>query len=131
MKSAKLLLDTHALLWYATGDSKVSARALSAIGDLGSRCYLSVATVWEIVLKYRTRKLSLPYPPAKFLESATREMRLIVLPVELGHALRTLELPPIHRDPFDRLLVAQALVEGMQLVTADEELSKYPIKVLW
>jgi PIN domain nuclease of toxin-antitoxin system len=106
----------------------MSSKALSAISNGSTRCYMSVITAWEIALKYQTGKL--PAPPRRFMADAIREMRLVVLPVELHHAIQVHELPPIHRDPFDRLLVAQALAEGMHLVTGDAVLAKYPVRVL-
>jgi PIN domain nuclease of toxin-antitoxin system len=96
-----------------------------------NQVYLSAASAWEITIKYGLGKLALPEPPERFLTSRLTALGHTVLPVELAHVLRLVELPDLHRDPFDRMLVAQALAEDMDLVTADQRVAGYAARVVW
>ena len=87
--------------------------------------------MWEIVLKAGARKLHLQGGPARFLEQEMRRNRLSPLPIEPAHALRAALLPAIHKDPFDRILIAQAQVENLPLITSDPEIARYPVQVIW
>ncbi len=117
----RLLLDTHVLLWWLDECPLLSASAKEAIADVDNIVYVSAATVWEIVIKRALGKLELPDDWADVLagESLRR------MPVTWEHAVRVARLPPLHRDPFDRILVAQALVEELVLVTGDDLLVDY------
>ena len=122
----QLLLDTRVLLWWLTDDPALSARARDAIADAKNVVHVSAVSLWEIVIKRSLGKLELPDDWAEVL--AREPMRR--LPVTWDHALRVATLPDVHRDPFDRLLIAQALVEDLVLVTGDELLARYSVAVL-
>ncbi len=121
-----LLLDTHALLWWLGDDRTLSDAAREAISDPENTVFLSAVVVWEIRIKESIGKLSLPDDFAEVLE----DQRFAELPITVAHAHAMAELPTIHRDPFDRMLVAQALVEEMVIVTRDETIAEYGLKVV-
>lgn len=125
----KVLLDTHTFLWAITEESKLSSRvrALLPSGD----SWFSVASVWEIVIKSRSGKLSLPQPVGPFITSQLAFNGVRILPVVLNHVLRVESLELHHRDPFDRILIAQSLEENLPLVTADPVFERYPAKLIW
>jgi PIN domain nuclease of toxin-antitoxin system len=126
----KLLLDTHAFIWWDSDPGKLSAAALSAVCDPANEVWLSVASVREMVIKAQLGKLALRLPLADIIgQQQANGVRL--LPVTLEHALAVEGLPPIHKDPFDRVLIAQANVEGAELVSADPVVRLYPVRVLW
>ncbi len=123
----RLLLDTHVLLWWRDNSPNLSSRARSAIADPANEILISAATLWEIIIKRGLGKLRFPDD----LEDVLREESFILVPIDFRH-LRCLEaLPLLHRDPFDRMLVAQALIEGAPLVTNDSALLRYGAPVLW
>lgn len=126
----KLLLDTHAFIWWDSDPSQLSARGLAALRDPGNEVWLSVASVWEMVIKAQLGKLALRLPLADIV-AQQQANGLQVLPVALAHALAVEGLPTIHKDPFDRLLIVQANVEGAELVSADPVVRQYPVRVLW
>lgn len=111
--------------------ARLSERSLELLGDPGSELSLSAVSAWEIAIKYAAGKLRLPEPPSIFVERRIEEDRLLALPISHRHALRAGELPPHHRDPFDRLLIAQAQLERLTLLTADRELAKYDVPIHW
>jgi len=122
----RLLLDTNALLWWLADDRKLSDEAREAIGNVDHSVYVSAVTVWEIVIKRRLGKLELPDNWAEVVANQP----LCRLPVTWDHALRVAHLPDVHRDPFDRMLVAQAIEEDLVLVTGDKLLAQYAIPIL-
>ena len=122
----RLLLDTHALLWWLAGGQDLSPEARQAIAEGSTEVHVSAATVWEIGIKQARGKLR---APAGLLEEIERH-RFRLLPIEGMHALAAAGLPPVHHDPFDRMLVAQARVEGLQVVTRDPAIAAYGIPVL-
>lgn len=125
----RILVDTHVWLWMLTAPERLGdAQSLAA--DAGTELYLSAASSWEIALKYRLGRLPLPEPPATYVPSRMQSTRVRGLPVEHRHALAVADLPPHHRDPFDRLLVTQALLEQLTLLTADPTLQHYDADVL-
>jgi PIN domain nuclease of toxin-antitoxin system len=126
-----VLLDTHAFLWAATADPRLSPQARSVLQDKRNNFVLSVASVWEILVKAGTGKLKLPSPAAKYIQTQLKQAPITVLPISLRHVLRIESLPPHHRDPFDRLLAAQALEEGIPILTADQALRAYPLEIVW
>jgi PIN domain nuclease of toxin-antitoxin system len=126
----KLLLDTHAFIWWDSDPTRLSAPALAALLDPANEVWLSVASVWEMVIKVQLGKLALRLPLADIV-SQQRANGLRVLPVALAHVLAVEGLPAVHKDPFDRVLIAQANVEGAQLVSADPVVRQYPVRVLW
>jgi PIN domain nuclease of toxin-antitoxin system len=126
----KLLLDTHAFIWWDSDPAQLSAPALAALRDPANEVWLSVASVWEMVIKAQLGKLTLRLPLADLVRQQQAN-GLQVLPVTLAHVLAVEGLPPIHKDPFDRILIAQANVEGAELVSADQLVRQYPVRVLW
>jgi len=127
----RLLLDTHALLWWLGHDRRMPARAIRAVSAERNDVYVSSASVWEIVIKVGAGRLELGGPPATVIPDQLELNGFTPLAVELSHVLEAVGLPPVHRDPFDRLLVAQAIREQLVLVTADEHVRSYPVRTLW
>jgi PIN domain nuclease of toxin-antitoxin system len=127
----KVLLDTHVLLWVLTDSSKLSPTAATAYRNPGHELYISAASLWEIGIKVSLGKLILQndWPPIIGNELERNGIRW--LPIEMAHCATVATLPFHHRDPFDRLLVAQALHEGMTLLSADATLAAYGVEVLW
>ncbi len=121
----KLLLDTHVLLWWLQDPALLSERARDAIEDGENLVFVSAAVAWEIGIKRALGKLQ-----AGDLEEAIRENRFLPLPVTVAHALAVEKLPTHHRDPFDRMLVAQAEQDGLTLVSRDSEIQRYPVSHL-
>ena len=126
-----LLLDTHAMLWFFWDDPQLSARAKVLIQDANNRKLVSIATCWEIAIKVGLGKLDLAEPSRSFLPREIARNNLELLPISLGHATMVEGLVAHHRDPFDRLLVAQAMTEGLPLVSADGIFDQYGINRLW
>ncbi|HVQ07064.1 MAG TPA: type II toxin-antitoxin system VapC family toxin [Allosphingosinicella sp.] len=120
----RLLLDTHIALWAVTGDLRLSALARNLIEDLDNRCFVSVVTIWEIAIKHVLRRDEMPVAPARALE-LFQAASYAILPVEPGHAVAVADLPRHHSDPFDRMLVAQAVSEPLKLLTRDKKLAAY------
>jgi PIN domain nuclease of toxin-antitoxin system len=126
----RLLLDTHVFLWYISADPQLPVAFRDAIRDPANEVYLSVASVWEAVIKYALGKLPLPDAPAEYLPRQREAHRIATLPVEEAALVHLASLPPLHRDPFDRILIAQALQHGLTLVTVDDAVRAYPVPVL-
>ena len=126
----RLLLDTHVWLWTLVSPTRLPAEALGQLGDPENELYLSAASTWEIAIKYRLGKLPLPEPPHQFVPPRLSRDGVIALPVEHAHTLAVAELPLHHDDPFDRLLVAQARLEQMTLVSADAVMARYEVDLL-
>ncbi len=127
----KLLLDTHAFLWWIGDDARLSAPAREAIADPGNEVSFSVASAWELAIKSSLGRFDPEGNLGSFLGEQVRHNSFRVLPVSLAHAVEVSSLPGHHRDPFDRLLVAQALVEKLILVSRDPQLRKYAAPILW
>jgi PIN domain nuclease of toxin-antitoxin system len=127
----RALLDTHVFLWWITDDAQLSPAARSIIQDADSELYLSAVSAWEIAIKAQSGRLPLPVPPIEFVPQQMHENGFQPMPVEITHALLVHDLPPLHRDPFDRLLVAQAKAEGLPIVTADPLIRQYDVMTLW
>lgn len=127
----RLLLDTHALLWMLNEPDRLSARAEREILDRDNELFLSIASLWEVTIKVNSGKLTIPGGDIDALLVATRAMKVEVLSIQISHlrALRT--LPLHHRDPFDRLLIAQAQAENLTLLTRDARLGSYGIPLAW
>ena len=124
-----LLLDTHAFLWWVGDDPRLSARARRAITD--STCFISVASCWEMSIKAGLGRLDVPRPIARFLQEQLEVNGFSVLPVSLEHAAAVAEMPFHHRDPFDRLLAAQARHDDLAIVSADPVFRKYGVRRVW
>lgn len=127
----RVLLDTHCWLWMQVDPDRFSAETRRVIEDPGNELLLSVASSWEIAIKYRLGKLPLPEHPATYVPSRMRVSGTLPLPVEHGHALHVAELPDHHRDPFDRLLISQAILERVVILTADPQLAAYDVPLRW
>ncbi|MSP92121.1 MAG: type II toxin-antitoxin system VapC family toxin [Myxococcales bacterium] len=127
----RLLLDTNVFLWLGTNDPRLSAAARTHVVAPDNEVWLSAASAWEIAIKHGLGKLPLPAPVDVFVPEARTAMGILELPIDEASALAVARLPAIHRDPFDRLLVAQAIVHGLTLVTADEVLQRYPTRWVW
>ncbi len=127
----RLLLDTHAFLWWVADDRRLSRKARAAIASRDSACFLSMASVWEMAIKVGLDRLELPSSVDRFVSEQMAANAFEPLPIDLGHAGDVARLPFHHRDPFDRLLVAQALGEGLTIVSADPVFAKYGVKRVW
>lgn len=127
----RLLLDTHVWLWAINEPEKLGPRTVGTLESLGSRVYLSAVSSWEIAIKWRLGKLNLPARPEELVKDSLSVNGFLRLDVSHEHGLRVADLPDRHRDPFDRLLVAQATSEGLTLLTADTALTAYPCASMW
>ena len=126
----RLLVDTHVWLWLQTTPDRVDAATLPVLADEANDLYLSAASGWEIAIKYRLGKLALPQLPEVYVPDRMRTSGTTPLAVEHAHALRVASLPDHHRDPFDRLLIAQAQLLGIPIVTADAQFSMYDVELM-
>jgi PIN domain nuclease of toxin-antitoxin system len=127
----KLLLDTHTFIWWDSEPDRLSVQALALCQDLENSLVLSVASLWEMQIKLQLGKLRLALPLGQIVESQQQTNRIEILPIMMPHVFELGNLPSHHKDPFDRLLIAQAIVEDAVLVTGDRMFSGYPINVAW
>ena len=127
----RLLLDTCTFLWLAADDPLLTPAARAGCRSPGNEVFLSSLSAWEIAIKHRLGRLPLPEPPARYVTSRRSWLRLEPLPFDEACAAHDALLPPHHRDPFDRGLVSQAILNGMTIVTPDPALARYPAPVLW
>jgi PIN domain nuclease of toxin-antitoxin system len=127
----KLLLDTCTFLWLTSSAGRLSDEVREAIDAATTQLYFSDASVWEVCVKWQHRKLRLPAPPRGWLPEQLGLWHVETVPLEPEHFFRTTELPQLHRDPFDRLLVAQAIERGLTIATPDPAVAAYPVAVLW
>ena len=127
----RLLLDTHVWLWMLSAPERLNAATQSALTDSATELWLSVASAWEVAIKHARGKLPLQDRVGDLVALSSQSFGMSVLPIRLPHTLTAAELPPHHNDPFDRMLVAQAQLEGMTLVTGDEIVARYGATVLW
>jgi len=125
------LIDTHVLLWWLFDDPKLSDRAHDVIQAPANSILVSSASGWEIATKYRLGKLPHADEVARNLPAMLRKSRIDVLPITMDHALAAGALPGPHRDPFDRMLIAQGQIEGLPIVTSDHAFKQYPVKIIW
>jgi PIN domain nuclease of toxin-antitoxin system len=127
----KLLLDTHTFLWWNEASSRLSRKAHGLISDPANVLYLSVVSAWEIILKSGTGKLKLPSAGAVYVPSRLTHYGIEALPLILDHVLAADALPAHHRDPFDRMLVAQCQMERLPILTHDPQIRRYGIETIW
>lgn len=127
----RLLLDSHALLWFCEGSSSLSLDAREAIEDLGNEKYVSHATAWEVAIKVSLGKLKLAVSFRDLFPGALQSNGFVALPTDFRHYYELTTLPFHHRDPFDRLLIAQARVEQLTLVSCDQSFQAYGVPLLW
>jgi len=126
----KFLLDTSIFIRILDGFHELNKQAQEVFTE-GEEVYLSSASAWEIVVKYGIGKLNLPRTPAQFIPEVLTKFAIRALPISLAHTLAVEALPTHHKDPFDRILIAQAQTEGMVLMTEDSEVTKYLLETLW
>lgn len=127
----RLLLDTHCFLWLQSEPDRLASGVLRMLDNPQVELFLSAASAWEIAIKYALDKLPLPEPPDRYVPSRMEYSGMVPLPIRLEHALSVASLPLHHRDPFDRILVAQAQVSDATLVTVDRDLARYDVPLLW
>jgi PIN domain nuclease of toxin-antitoxin system len=126
-----LLLDTHTFIWWDSEPAKLSTQALALCQDPENSLILSVASLWEMQIKLQLGKLRLALPLGQIIESQQQTNQIEILPITMPHVFALGNLPSHHKDPFDRLLIAQAIVEDATLVTGDRMFSEYPVNVAW
>jgi PIN domain nuclease of toxin-antitoxin system len=127
----KLLLDTHTFLWWDRYPEKLPSAVVAACEDLQNEICLSVASIWEIQIKQSLGKLNLHVPLDKLVADQVQQNGLVVLPVQMNHVIALSKLDNAHKDPFDRMLIAQANTEDMILLSGDGVFKYYQVKVLW
>jgi len=127
----RLLLDTHAFLWFLLDDPKLSAKADALISDPNNDIEVSPASYWEIAIKISLNKYSLPEPYQVFMEREIASNDFRILPIEPKHTSALTNMPFHHRDPFDRLIIAQAMVENIAVVSGDPAFDSYSVVRLW
>lgn len=126
----KLLLDTHIFLWYISGDKKLSTDAKDSIRNPANEVYLSVASLWEAITKHQLGKLSLPQPPETYLPEQREKHLILSLGLDETSVRQLARLPQLHRDPFDRILICQAIEHNLTIVTVDDSIRAYSVAVL-
>lgn len=126
----RILLDTHSLLWWLAEPDRLGKKAMSCFLDEQNELILSSVTSWEITIKVALKRLKLPKEPAKIFSELFQEGQFKGLAIDHLHTLKTLDLPFHHYDPFDRLLIAQAITESLPIMTADKQFKKYPVKII-
>ena len=127
----RLLLDTHALLWFVTSDPKLSLTAQQVIANPNNQKLVSLVSLWEIAIKHSLGRLDLQMPLPDFVRQHLAPKRIAVLQITVPHILKVATLPHHHRDPFDRLLIAQTLTENVSLVSADSAFAQYGVQLIW
>ncbi len=126
----KILMDTHIFLWFISGDTQLSIDVRDAIRDPDNEIYLSAVSIWEVIVKYQLGKLPLPEHPATYLPKQRDLHQISSLPLDESSVVQLAELPPLHRDPFDRMLICQALQNDLILATVDAAVRAYPVSVM-
>ena len=126
----RILLDTHVFLWYITNDRRLQKPMAEAIQASDNEIYLSVVSVWEALVKFQLGRLTLPDHPYEYLVARQEQHRIASLPLERGATSRLLLLPTHHNDPFDRMLICQAVYHDLTLATSDAHVQRYPVKLL-
>ena len=127
----RVLLASHAFLWWIGDDPRLSPGAREVIAEGDNEVFFSTASAWELAIKSSLGRLRMPADFERFVTDQVDLNGFSVLPVQLSHALRVHGLPPHHKDPFDRMLIAQALVEDMPLVSRDRRLAGYGVRLVW
>ena len=127
----RLLLDTATFLWVINDAPELSAQARELFVDPGNEVYLSSASAWEIALKYGLGRLPLPEPPDRFVPAQRKQHGIDPLQLEEEAALHLTRLPLLHKDPFDRMLVCQAIVDNLVILTPDDLVTQYPVRTIW
>ncbi|MBE9242721.1 type II toxin-antitoxin system VapC family toxin [Synechocystis salina] len=126
----RILLDTHIFLWFISGDTQLSTGVRDAIRAPDNEVYLSSVSVWEAIVKYQLGKLPLPEPPETYLPKQRELHQIASLALDENSVVQLAKLPPLHRDPFDRMLVCQALQNGLTIATVDSAVRAYSVSVM-
>jgi PIN domain nuclease of toxin-antitoxin system len=126
----KILLDTHIFLWFISDDSRLSTDVRDAIRDPDNEIYLSVVSVWESIVKYQLGKLPLPEPPETYLPKQRNLHQIASLALDESSVAQLAKLPPLHRDPFDRMLICQAVQNGLIIATVDAAVRAYSVSTI-
>ena len=127
----RILLDTCTFLWLVVSAPELSPAARACFADTGNEVFLSAVSAWEIALKHELGRLPLPEPAARFVPAERARRQIEELPLDEAAALGVGRLPALHRDPFDRMLVCQAIEHGLTLLTPDPLITQYPVRTLW
>ena len=127
----KALLHTHTFLWWITDDARLSSRVRELTGDSTNTLFLSAASGWEIAIKAQLGKLQLPDNLERYIADQLSLNGFESLPIQLHHALHVYTLPNLHRDPFDRILVAQSQLDQLPILTVDPQIARYRVEVIW
>ena len=127
----RYLLDTHTFLWMAAEPAKLSANIIEIVQASGNRLLLSAASGWEIALLWHLNRVELPDQPQRFIPEALQKLSVIPLPIGFDAAISAATLPLVHRDPFDRIIIAEALKENVSILTKDKTFAEYGTRTLW
>jgi PIN domain nuclease of toxin-antitoxin system len=127
----KLLLDTHVLIWWSSSSDKLTAKVYDLITDTNNSLTLSIASVWEMQIKVQLGKLNLIAPLPELIANQQQVNRIQILPIELNHIYALKDLPDNHRDPFDRIIISQAMSEKIPVISKDEIFNIYPVEKIW
>ena len=127
----RALLDTNSFLWFISGSDRLSNNAHNFIADLSNELVLSVSSLWEMAIKISLGKLELLRPFEQLIREQLRENSIDILPIELEHLSKVIDIPFHHRDPFDRLIIAQAVTEDIPVISSDTIFKKYTVEVIW
>jgi len=127
----KALLDTHVFLWWITDDPQLPAYIKEIISNSDNELFFSAASCWEIAIKSQLGKIKLPEKPDRFISDQLAINTIQGLPIQASHALNVFNLPPLHRDPFDRIIVSQAQLEKLPVITSDPLIKQYKINTIW
>lgn len=127
----QILLDTHSFLWFAGGDERLSLDARRVIADVENDAYLSTASLWEMAIKINIEKLRVPMPLGELIREQVEENMFEILDPEISHYDAYVDLPLYHRDPFDRMIIAQAQVEESKIVGKDQAFDQYDVEMVW
>jgi PIN domain nuclease of toxin-antitoxin system len=127
----RAMLDTHAFLWWSLDDARLSDAAREVIRDGRNEILVSVASIWEVAIKARKGKVDLPMEIDDYIDDRLKRNRWATMAVDVRHAVRAATLPMIHADPFDRVLVAQAQLESLPIVTTDAAITRYDVETIW
>lgn len=125
------LLDTHTFIWWDSNAAELSSTAFKLLRDKNNSFWLSIASLWEMQIKLQTGKLKLRMPLRELVEHQQRTNHIQLLTMQMSHVLALDSLPLHHRDPFDRILIAQAQIESLTLISHDPIISEYPVSVIW
>lgn len=126
----RLLLDTHVLIWSTAQPQKLSQKVTNLLADTNNDWVVSIASIWEMQIKFQLGKLNLNLPLAELIENLIQINEIQILPIELNHIYALKDLPQHHRDPFDRILIAQAIIENIPLLSIDKIFNAYPVTKL-